>query len=620
MKRLFSCFLFQKRPAEGLSARRRALFWLWNYLLAAGSGAVLGILSLTLATGQHSWAVFWDYWGHPALLILNLLPPVVLALLLYGATGRTWLACALTALPVMGLALGNYYKLAFRDHPAIAADLLILGEAGQMAGKYPLFLSPKLAGALIGAALAVAVPALLARGRPRGRARALTALAALACAAALVPAYGSDRLYNSQENYAHLDRWSSTQQYISRGLLYPFLHSVKDALPHPPEGYSEKEAAALLAQYEDGDIPADKKVNIVGVMLESFADLSGYEQIEFKRDVYAALHALEEESYSGRLLTNIFAGGTIDTERAFLTGMEPDSINYRADTSSYVWYLKGQGYEASGFHPSNDWFYNRKNVNAYLGFDQYYFRENYYDGNFADCQFDYVFFPTLAQAVLGQLEHDAPQFSFSVSYQGHGPYDDSVCWWGEVDDFIGNHDLPQDQRTILANYLGSVYSTQIFLSEFVDALRASDEPVVLVVFGDHKPWLGSGNAVYKSLGISLDRSTEEGFYNYWSTGYFIWANNAAKRALGRNIVGEGPDISPCFLMNVLFERLGWEGDAYMQAVEPLRRELPVIHNSGAVLTPGGGLVLEPSGEQAEQARRFRALEYYRARHFSGKTG
>ena len=48
------------------------------------------------------------------------LPPVVLAALLYGIAGRPWLAYVLTALPVLGLSFGNYYKLAFRDDPVIA--------------------------------------------------------------------------------------------------------------------------------------------------------------------------------------------------------------------------------------------------------------------------------------------------------------------------------------------------------------------------------------------------------------------------------------------------------------------------------------------------------------------
>lgn len=40
---------------------------------------------------------------------------------------------------------------------------------------------------------------------------------------------------------------------------------------------------------------------------------------------------------------------------------------------------------------------------------------------------DDVFFPELTAELLERMESDAPQFSFSVSYQGHGPYDDSVC-------------------------------------------------------------------------------------------------------------------------------------------------------------------------------------------------
>lgn len=168
MKHIFSCFLFQTRPEDGCSKRRRTVFWLWNALLLAGSAAVLGLLSLTLAPGPYGWELFFDYFRRPALVALNLLPPVVLAVLLYGIAGRTWLAFLLTALPVLGLSFGNYYKLAFRDDPVIASDLLILGEAGQMAGKYQLFLSSKMAACLACTAVLLALLALLARENPSG--------------------------------------------------------------------------------------------------------------------------------------------------------------------------------------------------------------------------------------------------------------------------------------------------------------------------------------------------------------------------------------------------------------------------------------------------------------------
>ena len=158
--------------------------------------------------------------------------------------------------------------------------------------------------------------------------------------------------------------------------------------------------------------------------------------------------------------------------------------------------------------------------------------------------------------------------------------------------------------------------TQERLARLVDELRECDEPVVLIVFGDHKPWLGNGNSVYEALGVNLDTGTEEGFYNYWSTRYLIWANDAAREALGFSFSGEGPDLSPCFLMGHLFDLLGWDGDAYNQATAPIRAALPVIHDSGAVVTADGALELSPGEAERELAREFRYLEYYRSRNFA----
>ena len=386
--------------------------------------------------------------------------------------------------------------------------------------------------------------------------------------------------------------------------------------PAAPEGYNKKETAALLDGYEDGDIPADQKVSVVGIMLEAFADFSRIDGVEAAPEVYAAYHALEEESYTGNLITNIFAGGTVNTERAFLTGVSTQ-YNWRRDTSSYVWYFKNQGYETSGDHPCFDWFYNRKNVNTYLGFESYRFVENYY-GQFSgdDVAYDSIFMPKLTEDLLTRIKSGTPQFSFSVSYQGHGPYSGEECWWGEVDDLVGNRELDDESRTILANYLGSVKDTQERLSQMVDEFRDLDEPVILIVFGDHKPWLGNGSTVYQALGVNLDQSTEEGFYNYWSTRYLIWANDAAREVLDFDFTGEGPDISPCFLMAHLFDKLDWTGDAYMQALRPVYGALPVIHDTGRVITAGGTLTSELTDEQRALIRQFRGLEYYRATQFS----
>ena len=40
--------------------------------------------------------------------------------------------------------------------------------------------------------------------------------------------------------------------------------------------------------------------------------------------------------------------------------------------------------------------------------------------------------------------------------------------------------------------------------------------MVLLLFGDHKPWLGNGNSVYDALDVDLSRTDAASFYNYWS--------------------------------------------------------------------------------------------------------
>lgn len=141
-----------------------------------------------------------------------------------------------------------------------------------------------------------------------------------------------------------------------------------------------------------------------------------------------------------------------------------------------------------------------------------------------------------------------------------------------------------------------------------------DEPVVLVVYGDHKPWLGDNSVTYDELGINLDRSTTEGFKNYYSTRYLIWANDAAKEACDNNFTGSGPDISPCYLMNVLFSQLGWDGTAYMKFMNDALSSLPVINTSGFYLVDGE-VTDSISGSLLDQKQTIDAVQYYMRRNF-----
>lgn len=611
-------FLFQRRPDAGWAAGKKAGYWIWNFVFVILAAAGIVLVSLLLALGPYSLELARGYLECPLILLLNLLPPVALIVLLYGLTGRAGASFLVTAGIVLGLSVGNYYKLTFRDDPLMFADLLLLKEAGNMAGKYHLFLDKKLVLTLLCVALGWAFLHFFVRGRPARRGRLVWVLAGAAAWAAVLPLCRNDSVYNVRAAYyERLDSiWSSTQQYIAHGFIYPFIHSVNDAFETPPEGYDKNQAAAQLAQYEDAGIPEEEKVNIVAIMLEAYNDFTKFGVPELATDVYKVWHDLEAEGYSGNLVTNIFAGGTVNTERCFLTGYSTLG-NFRGMTNSYPWYFRSQGYTVEGMHPCYQWFYNRLNVNENLGFENYQYVENYF-GQFTDggVAYDDVFFPKLLQAYEVGTAGDKPYFNFSVTYQGHGPYNDTTCWWGETGDFVvDDGTYTEQQQYILDNYFGSIANTNEHLKELTDYFRQDDEPVVLVLFGDHNPWMGDGNSVYEAMGIDFDMSTQEGFLNYYSTRYIIWANDAAKEILGNDFQGEGPDLGPYFLMNEVFRLCGWDGPAYMQAIEEVSQQVPVVHTTGRYLE-NGVLTdsLSPEGETL--VTEYKNLQYYWRNHFA----
>ena len=147
-----------------------------------------------------------------------------------------------------------------------------------------------------------------------------------------------------------------------------------------------------------------------------------------------------------------------------------------------------------------------------------------------------------------------PYFSYSLSFQNHGAYP-SETTSGTA--YINNNaHYSEATYNILNNYLEGIYDTTERIYAFVDQFRDLDEPVVIVLFGDHMPWLGDNGYIYDELGINTDLSSEEGFYNYYSTPYVIWANEAAKETADSDFTGQGDSISACFLMEQLFELCG----------------------------------------------------------------
>ena len=570
-------------------------------------GIGVGLISMMLGAAYFGMPMFYAYFGSPVLVALNLLPPLFIIFLAYSLGGRAWIAFLITSVIILALSIVDFFKIQVRSEPLIISDFALAGEAGNEAAGYVLVVNWKVYLAAAYIVIGTLLSFVFLKYKPECKTRLIgSSVIVMLSVLAYATLYSSEKLYNKTEAPYAINIWSNAEKSIARGFTYPFVYNLQDDSSKPPDGYKADKAAALLASYTDDAVPDGKKVSIVSVMLESYADLSTFGLIVFKEDVYAPLHALQTESVYGALVTNTFAGGTINSERSFLTG-----YTYLDDcqtvTNSYVWYLKQQGYYAEGFHSGHNWYYDRDKVNFNLGFDSYYFLEDFETEDRTDA---YFFSEVLN--LYEERDMDVPYFSYNLSYQNHGPYDsETTC----DTIYIEQGSLSDSSRNILNNYLEGIADTTERIAGFIDYFRELDEPVVVVMFGDHMPWLGNSYEGYHELGVNIDLSTEEGFYNFYKTPYLIWANDAAKDLLDNEFTGYGGDISPCFLMNEVFRLCSFEGNAFMKVSNELFSTVDIVSAAGYYRENG---ILAPELSDGLQSfyRNYEIIEYYYQHNYS----
>ena len=603
------------RPLEVLRARhlgkletrsRRWLCLLWNAAALLVSSVGLALLSLSLAIGPFGWDLFRGYFAPPLIFVLNWLPILLLQLLLWLLLGRQWLAFLLSDALFLSASVGNFFKLCFRYEPFSFRDLSAITAGLKVAGSYPLYVNSRILALLLYTLAGALLLALFARLRPGRRiAFAGSALVLISLVPLWRGVYQNDRLYYETLSDTGGMVWEQ-QYFMTKGFVYPFLYSVKSSRDVAPEGYDAPAAEALLEPYADAAIPEERKVELLVFQLESFTDLRSMGFPGIDEAAYALWDALAAESYSGRLIANTTGGGTIDSERCFLSGSY-GLQSYRGDAPSYVRYLGSQGYRTIGSHPNRADYYNRVNINRYLGFDEYYFLNNYYEaltGGDWDC--DAVLIPEVFRQFEDLIAQDAPVFSFNVTLQCHAPYRSDG--YNSETRLFSLSGVSEGVDCVLNNYLASLRETQELLIAGIERLRDAEKPVVVLLYGDHTPYFTEA-PVYAECGVSFDMGTEEGFFAYYGTPYLIWANDAAKEQLGTAFSGEGPTLSPGYLMNLLFERLGWEGSAFSQFTDRIRARLPVVSTNGAWVE-NGVFTAAPDAESRELLRSYEWAQYW----------
>ena len=520
-------------------------------------------------------------------------------------------------------------------------DVSLIKEAADAAGSYdmklPWFQAACLlvfVGALV--LLGFVLPLRRQESAPKRRGVWLRILVFVLCAALLVLlvgcVYSSTELYNSFETTEPYNLSSVNNEL---GFVYYFCYHFSTYKTEKPEGFDRDTAAAWDTGYTEPEDASD--INVIFVMNEAFSDVLNedvfvFPEGEHPMEVYNEL-ASGENAWAGHIIVPYFAGGTADTEFDVATGMQTNLLNPNSpsltafrtvnrDLDSIFRVFGAEGYTSCFMHPGDSWFYNRENVYSWLGADESLFAEDFreleYKGSWVT---DESVLRELKARFEEKSAQGAPDFTYAVTIQNHmsyteDKYGDYVC--PEVET---RAELSPEIQTAVNVYAEGIRDANALLRELTDYYSSREEPVLLVFFGDHLPYLGDNRQGYVELGLPAgDASGAEDPFAAYTAPFLIWCNEAGAELLDFDSAIEALDlpgdgrISACYLGAAVLELTGrGEVSPWFAFLNELRRELPVIHN-GACLDADGQLSFELDAKQAELVSKMRCWTYYKLKY------
>jgi len=530
-------------------------------------------------------------WTYLVLLLVEVLVERLSRSLLCGAL--------VIVLPCFLLAVASHLKLATNGVPLLFSDLVMIGQAAQIAG----FLNPEMG---IGAAtwgaifLALAILFLIflwnrpAGKEPVGRRLCAAALAAFALALTLAAPGTGAFLEDPKEGTTQAERNDRL------GVLGGMCAAVRNAITAEPDVYSEENMNRILleisAKAPKVTTPREKP-NVVVLVSESFFDPTRLPNVTYSTDPVPNYHKLGEDFPTGMFLSNTFAGGTGGVEVEIITGIPTTMINdselltsisgegVYERVPSVVKAFASQGYATTYVHSHDDHLYERPVHYPQMGFEKMIFRDDFtvdvtYAGPYAsdDCWADQLI------AEFEAKEEGKPLFLFGMSMENHQAYTAAKYSEPSPVTFTSPY-LDEAAAGVFDSLVHGLYDADASLGKVIDYFSTVDEPTIVVFVGDHlpRPVLGENDTIYDRLGYSTTAVTAnwegEELKRMVSTNYLIWNNYDADLEIPQ-------ELSSMSLGTWLLEWAGMPKPLYFYWVDTVLKDVAFVRPRLCVTADG----------------------------------
>ncbi|WP_206911706.1 hypothetical protein IGL98_002419 [Enterococcus sp. DIV0840] len=578
---------------------------------------VIGLLLLVLISTLYlQWCqnelsldlvVKFAFSWHTEKFILGSVVLLIFLLFLCSLSGSLALGSVLYAITIGILGFADYQKMFYRSEPIYPDDLKMITEFGllrEMIGTIPfLFI------------LLVAVVGLFFFGRAIYKSRLLSKKMQIVRISSFIVTlllliYVSN--FNSQNNllrkaYDRTALWipySQKMNYYNTGFMGGFLYNLKVEAMDKPENYSKKTIEKITNKYTDkiketNASTQEEQPNIIFVMSESFSDPQNLKGVTADKDPLKDYYDIAKTTYSGKMLSQNYGGGTANIEFEALTSFSMELFNPQMTTPytmlipkmteipSIVSLLKGQDYQATAIHPYNTSMYKRKDVYKTVGFDQFISEDTMtYKEKLQ--KNPYISDESAYKEVLDLLENDDdPQFVHLVTMQTHMPYSDKYTKSDYSSQSLGN-------KTAIDSYMQDVAYSSEALKQFTTALKDVKRRTLVVFWGDHLPSIYSDEIKAENDEVRM-HETE-----------FLMYDNQDK--LSEKNTHDALS-SPFYFAPTLFDQSGMQMTGFYQLLTELEKQVPAFEKGFYYKDNQWSKTLSLNESQKELYEDYRLIQY-----------
>lgn len=298
--------------------------------------------------------------------------------------------------------------------------------------------------------------------------------------------------------------WDQRSNYIWRGAtLYSLLEAARffAAVDIPPDADSVQTATESLVlpipPLEKVGIPKEfNPRNVHIVLLESFWDPNELKKARFNQNPLAPeFRQLWKSAGNSHALTPVFGGFTANSEFEVLCGfpVNKDNVKFERqllnDVPCLPNLLADKGYRTIVSHPNVPVFWNRTNSYKRIGFQTYWSIKDFQLDDMND-EFlsDSSLYRQVTEKISGSLEAKQPVLDYIVTYFGH--------WNYPLNESRPNQISTRSEVEEVKSYANTAYYKSRELMAFINDMRKRDPDGIIVVFGDHLPFLGENFAGY----------------------------------------------------------------------------------------------------------------------------